>query len=64
MRSDILDYYFEVERFDRGLEEILRVLDDSGRAENTVVVVTSDNGMPFPRGKANLYKAAPEPKSP
>ena len=27
-----------------------------GELENTIVVVTSDNGMAFPRAKANLYE--------
>ena len=55
VRSDILDYYFEVERFDRDCAEILAALEASGRAADTLVVMTSDNGMPFPRCKANLY---------
>jgi uncharacterized sulfatase len=55
VRSDILDYYFEVERFDRQVGEMLKLLEESGKAENTIVVITSDNGMPFPRAKANLY---------
>jgi N-sulfoglucosamine sulfohydrolase len=54
-RSDILDYYFEVERVDREAGEILALLENAGQLENTVVVFTSDNGMPFPRAKANLY---------
>lgn len=55
IRADILDYYFEVARFDRAVGEILDLLDRKGLAANTMVVVTSDNGMPFPRCKANLY---------
>jgi arylsulfatase A-like enzyme len=57
VRSDILDYYFEVERFDRDVGELLRLLETTGRLENTLVVVTGDNGWPFPRAKANLYDA-------
>jgi uncharacterized sulfatase len=57
VRRDILDYYAEIERFDRGLGEVLRVLEAAGELENTIVVVTSDNGMPFPRAKATLYDA-------
>ncbi len=57
VHSDILDYYVEVERFDQRVGAILEVLEQSGRAENTIVVMTSDNGMPFPRAKANLYDA-------
>jgi N-sulfoglucosamine sulfohydrolase len=57
VRSDILDYYFEVERFDRELGEALAILEKAGRLDNTLVVVTGDNGMPFPRAKATLYDA-------
>jgi arylsulfatase A-like enzyme len=55
VRRDILDYYFEVERFDREVGELLALLDRSGRAADTLVVITGDNGWPFPRSKANLY---------
>ncbi len=55
IRSDICDYYFEVQRFDREVGQMLDLLRDRGLLENTVVVVTSDNGMPFPRAKATLY---------
>ncbi len=55
VRMDILDYYCEIERFDRLVGRLLDQLDQSGRAANTIVVVTSDHGMPFARGKANLY---------
>ena len=55
VRSDILDYYFAVQRFDRDLGQMLEALEASGRASNTLVIVTGDNGMPFPRCKANVY---------
>ncbi|NQT84523.1 sulfatase [bacterium] len=55
VRSDILDYYFEVERFDREVAEMLKLLEAAGNLDNTIVAITSDNGMPFPRAKANLY---------
>lgn len=55
IRNDILDYYFEVERFDRESGQILTALEDEGMLDNTIVIMTSDNGMPFPRAKANLY---------
>jgi N-sulfoglucosamine sulfohydrolase len=57
VRGDILDYYFEVERFDRDLGAILQQLEARGELDNTIVIITSDNGMPFPRAKANLYDA-------
>jgi arylsulfatase A-like enzyme len=55
VRSDLLDYYFEVQRFDRDLGQILATLERIGELDNTLVIVTSDNGMPFPRAKANVY---------
>ncbi len=57
VREDILDYYEEVQQFDAQVAEVLKVLEASGKAQNTIVVITSDNGMPFPRAKANLYEA-------
>ncbi len=57
VRSDILDYYFEIERFDRDLGAMLKLLEAAGQLDNTLVVVTSDNGWPFPRGKATCYDA-------
>ena len=55
VRNDIMDYFFEVERFDRECGNIIRILDTIGELDNTLIVMTSDNGMPFPRAKANLY---------
>jgi arylsulfatase A-like enzyme len=55
VRDDILDYYAAVEQFDRELGAVLKSLEDSGRTGNTLLVVTSDNGWPMPRCKANLY---------
>ncbi len=57
VRNDILDYYYEVQLFDQEVGEVLAALKASGREENTLVVITGDNGMPFPRGKANVYGA-------
>jgi arylsulfatase A-like enzyme len=57
VRGDLLDYYFEVQRFDSQLAQLLETLERRGETANTIVVVTSDNGMPFPRGKTNLYDA-------
>jgi len=56
VRSDILDYCFEIEHFDKHLGQMLDLLEKRGELENTIVVVTSDNGMPFPRAKANMYE--------
>lgn len=55
VRSDLLDYAFEVERFDSDLHQMLSLLEEEGELDRTLVIVTSDNGMPFPRAKANCY---------
>jgi len=55
VRNDILDYYVEIEHFDRMVTRAIKTLEAVGQLENTIVVVTSDHGMPFPRAKASLY---------
>jgi N-sulfoglucosamine sulfohydrolase len=55
VRSDVADYYYEVQRFDTLVMNAIRSLEKIGQLENTIIVVTGDNGMPFPRCKANLY---------
>ncbi len=55
IRSDIADYYFEVQRWDRKVGEAIKLLEASGQLENTIIVMTGDHGMPFPRCKGNLY---------
>ncbi|MBN1491979.1 MAG: sulfatase [Phycisphaerae bacterium] len=55
IRKDLLDYYFEIEWFDRHLGQMITLLEEAGELENTIIAVTSDNGMPFPRAKSTLY---------
>lgn len=55
VRRDMLDYAIEVELYDAQVGSLLKVLEESGEAENTLVVVTSDHGMPFPRVKGHNY---------
>jgi N-sulfoglucosamine sulfohydrolase len=55
VREDIADYLFEIQRFDSDVGSILDAIRRGGQLENTLVVITSDNGMPFPRAKTNLY---------
>ena len=56
VRSDVLDYYVEIEHFDSHLSKMINLLEDLGELDNTLIVVTSDNGMAFPRAKANCYE--------
>lgn len=56
VRTDMLDYAFEIEYFDLHLQKMLASLEESGQLQNTIVVVTADNGMPFPRVKGQDYE--------
>ncbi len=55
VRGDVADYFFEVERFDRQVGEAIAELEKRGELDDTLVVMTGDHGMPFPRCKGNLY---------
>jgi len=55
VREELLDYFAEIEYFDSHLQRVVQFLKDKGEFENTLIIVTSDNGMPFPRAKSNLY---------
>jgi uncharacterized sulfatase len=56
VREDMADYLGEVMAFDAGLGVLLDELERTGEADNTIVVVSGDHGIPgFPNGKCNLY---------
>ena len=56
VRTDLLDHAVEIEWFDQHLGQMLQTLEAAGELDNTIIVVTGDNGMPFPRAKANVYE--------
>jgi len=56
VRTDMLDYALEIEHFDRHLVTILQALEETGELDNTIVIVTADHGMPFPRAKGQEYE--------
>ncbi|HWQ55663.1 MAG TPA: sulfatase [Bryobacteraceae bacterium] len=55
VRRDIADHLLEVQRFDRETGESLATIEKAGELDNTIVVMSGDNGWPFPRAKATLY---------
>lgn len=55
VRRDMSDYYYEIQWQDVQLGKMLDHLEQRDLLENTLIVVTSDNGMPFPRAKTTLY---------
>jgi uncharacterized sulfatase len=54
-RQALANYYREVSDFDRELGEVLAVIDESGQADDTLVIYTSEQGAMFPGGKWTLY---------
>lgn len=56
VRTDMLDYALELEHFDNHLVSILDALEEAGELDNTIVIVTADHGMPFPRCKGQEYE--------
>ncbi|MBN1807586.1 MAG: sulfatase [Planctomycetes bacterium] len=55
VRQDVADLHVLVERVDAAVGNILRTLDDTGLAESTVVIFTTDHGIAMPRAKATLF---------
>ena len=55
VRGDIADYLWEVQRFDTLIANTIETLEKLGELDNTLILVTGDHGMPFPRHKGNLY---------
>ncbi len=51
----MLDYFIEIEWFDTHLGQIIEILRETGELDNTLVLVTGDNGSPVPGGKSELY---------
>ncbi len=55
VRSDIADYYWEVQRWDALVGKAVETLKKTGQLNNTIILMTGDHNMPFPRCKGNLY---------
>lgn len=58
VRGDLLDYGYEISYYDTHVVETLKILEDAGVADDTIIIITSDNGMPFPRRKGNSYECS------
>ncbi len=56
IRRDLADYAVESEWFDTHLGRILAKLEEIGELDSTLVIATSDHGMPFPRVKGQIYE--------
>ncbi len=56
IREDMADYLGEVMAFDAACGELIRMLEEMGELDNTIIVISGDHGIPgFPRGKCNVH---------
>ena len=55
IRGDLADYAIEVEWYDNQIGAAVKLLEERGQLENTLIIATSDHGMPFPRIKGQIY---------
>ncbi len=56
-RADLADYYQSVSRLVDGVGRVLKVLEETKKLDDTLVIFLSDNGIPFPGAKTTLYDA-------
>ncbi len=55
IRFELAEYYTSVRRADDCFAAIIKALEDSGQADNTVIMFLSDHGMPLPFAKTSLW---------
>ncbi|XP_021082688.1 N-sulphoglucosamine sulphohydrolase isoform X2 [Mesocricetus auratus] len=54
-RADLAAQYTTIGRMDQGVGLVLQELRGAGVLNDTLIIFTSDNGIPFPSGRTNLY---------
>ena len=57
VRQDLAHYYDYIARMDAEVGQLMDLLASQGHANDTMVLFSGDNGMPFPRAKGTLYEA-------
>ncbi|HLH14021.1 MAG TPA: sulfatase [Solirubrobacteraceae bacterium] len=55
VRADMAAFKASARSLDHGVGMVLNQLDACGLSENTLIIFTTDHGMPFPGAKATLY---------
>jgi N-sulfoglucosamine sulfohydrolase len=58
VRKELAEYFTSVYRCDQSIGAVIRALEESGFADNTMVMFISDNGISMPFAKANCYLAS------
>ena len=54
-KQDLARYYDEITRFDDYIGKVEEELRRQGVLDNTIIIILSDNGRPFPRSKTRVY---------
>lgn len=54
-RAEFAGYQGAIRKMDAAVGRVLAALDNLGLDGNTLVIFTTDHGMPFPRAKCSLY---------
>ncbi len=60
VREDVAGFHGSVKELDKAVGRIKKLLDDTGLADNTVLIYTTDHGIAFPRAKGTLLDAGLE----
>lgn len=55
-REEIAEYYQSISRIDQGFGKLMKMLQETGKADNTIVFYISDNGMAFPGAKTTVHE--------
>ena len=58
LREQVANYYNCLERLDHSVGLLLKELQETGQADNTLVFYIGDHGAQFPRGKGSVYEPA------
>src|SRR4030095_12166313 len=58
VREELSYYYNSTRRLDDTFGKVMQALEESGYADNTLVMFISDNGIAVPFAKANVYYAS------
>lgn len=55
IRDDLLDYGSRIDYADQHLYQAMDLLEKRGEFDNTIIIISGDNGMAFPGAKATLF---------
>ena len=58
VREELSYYFNSVKRLDDAFGKVMQALEESGYADNTLVIFISDNGIALPFAKANVYNVS------